>query len=66
MGDYSLVAVHGFLFVATFLVAEHGLLSVWASVAVAHELSCPAAYGIFPDRDLPEIKPVSLHWQVDY
>lgn len=25
---------------------------VWASVAVTHWLSCPAAYGIFPDQGL--------------
>ena len=48
--------MRGFLFVATFLVVELGLLSLWASVVEAHELSCPAAYGIFPDQDLPEIK----------
>ena len=58
MGNYSLVVVHGFLFVMTFLV-EHGLLSAWASVVVAHELSCPVTYGIFPDQDLPKIKLVS-------
>ena len=48
--------MRGFLFVATFLVVELGLLSLCASVVEAHELSCPAAYGIFPDQDLPEIK----------
>ena len=29
---------------------------------VAHGLSCPAAYGIFPDQ---ELNPRALHWQAD-
>ena len=31
-------------------------------VVVAHELSCPEAYGIFPDQGS---NPRSLHWQAD-
>lgn len=34
----------------------------WASVDVAHRLSCPSACGIFPDRGLNS-RP--LYWQVD-
>ena len=37
--DYSLVVVRGLIAVAS-LVAEHRLESTWASVVVAHELSC--------------------------
>ena len=33
-----------------FLLAEHGLQGMWASVAVGPGPSCPAARGIFPDR----------------
>ena len=58
-GGSSPVAVHGLLIAAASLVAEHRLLSVWASavvapglqragsVVVAHGLSCLAR--IFPD-----------------
>ena len=34
----------------------------WASVAVAHGLSCSAACGILPDRGS---NPCPLHWQAD-
>ena len=37
-------------------------LGAWASVAVAHGLSCSAACGIFPDQGW---NPCPLHWQVD-
>ena len=39
-----------------------GLCGAQASVVVAHGLSCPVAYGIFPDRGL---NPCLLIWQVD-
>ena len=39
-----------------------GLLTVVASLVVEHGLSCPEAYGIFPDQGL---NPCPLHWQVD-
>ena len=32
------------------LFAEHGLQDPQASVAVVHGLSCPAAFGVFPDQ----------------
>ena len=37
-------------------------LGAWASVVVAHGLSCPAACGIFPDQGL---NPRPLGWQAD-
>ena len=37
-------------------------LGTWASVVVAHGLSCSAACGIFLDRGS---NPCPLHWQVD-
>ena len=37
-------------------------LGVWASVVVAHGLSCSAACGIFPDQ---RSNPRPLHWQAD-
>ena len=43
------LVVRGLLILAAFLLAEHGLLSVWASVVVAHRLSCSKACGFFPD-----------------
>ena len=58
----SLDAVHGRLIVLAPLIAEHGLLYTWASVAAANRLrslgalvvvrglSCPAACGIFPGQ----------------
>ena len=42
--------------------AEHGLLGTWASVVVAHGLSCSAACGIFLDEGS---NPCPLHWQMD-
>ena len=69
MGGYSVVSVGGLLFVVASLVAEHGLLGAGAlvvaamdSVVVAHELSCPMAYGIFPDQSL---KSCPQHCKVD-
>ena len=51
------------------LVAEHGLqagghrqLQHVSSGVVAHSLSCPAAWGIFPDQ---ESNLCPLHWQAD-
>ena len=43
------------------LVAEHSS-SAWASVGVAHGLSCSATSGIFLEQGL---YPCLLHWQVD-
>ena len=37
-------------------------LGAWASVVVAHGLSCSAACGIFPDQGSNQCP---LHWQVD-
>ena len=56
------LVVQGLLIVGASLDAEHGLLSLQASVVVVHGLSCPAACGIFPDQGL---NPYSLHWQTD-
>ena len=50
------------LLIAVTSLVEHGLYSVWASVAVAYGLSCSKACGIFPDQGL---NPCPLHWQVD-
>ena len=47
-GSYSLVSVRGLLIVLASLIAEQGL-GMWASVVVAHGLSCPEACGIFPN-----------------
>ena len=43
------------------VVVARGLYSA-GSVVVAHELSCSAAYGIFPDQGS---NPCPLHWQAD-
>ena len=40
----------------------HRLWGTWASVVVAHRLSCLTAYGILPDQGL---NPCPLHWQAD-
>ena len=56
------LVVQGLLIVGASLVAEHGHLSLQASVVVVHGLSCPAACGIFADLGL---NPYSLHWQTD-
>ena len=58
---YSLVPVHGLLIVMASLIVEHGS-SAWASVGVAHGLSCFAACGIFLEQGL---NPCLLHWPVD-
>ena len=57
---YSLVAVLRLLIEVASLVAVHG--HMWASVVVAHRLSCPLACGIFPDQGL---NMCPLHWQAD-
>ena len=46
----SLVAVCSLLIVVVSLVVEHGFQGSWASVDVAHELSCPETHGIFSDQ----------------
>ena len=56
------IAVSGLLIAVDSLVEEHGVLGARASVAVAQELSCSEARGIFPDQRL---NPCPLHWQVD-
>ena len=61
-GSCSLAAVRGLLIVVASLVAEHRLLGAWASVVVAHVLSCPEACGIFFDQGS---NPCSLHGQSD-
>ena len=48
-GDYSLVVVHRLLIAVASLFLEHGLLGT-GSVVMAHEISCSAACGIFPDQ----------------
>ena len=50
-GDYSLVAVRRLLIAVAYLVAEHRLQGVQASVVVVHGLACPMACGIFPGQD---------------
>ena len=46
--ELSVVAV--LLFAVASLVAEHGLQGTWASVVVAHGVSCPVEGEIFPDQ----------------
>ena len=58
----SLDIMHGLLIDVDSLVLEHGLQSVWASVVMAHRLSCPMASGISLDQG-QNLSP--LHWQVD-
>ena len=58
----ALVAAHGLLIAVASLVAERGLEGAWASVVVAHRLSCSEARGISLDRGL---NPCVLHWQAD-
>ena len=48
-GGSSLAAVRRLLLAAASLVAAHRLQGTWAPVAVARRLSCPSAWGIFPD-----------------
>ena len=58
---YSLAALHRLLIVVPSPVAEHRLCAQDSSVVVAHELSCSAACGIFPDQGS---NPCLLHRQV--
>ena len=58
----SLDTMHRLLTDVDSLVLEHGLQSVWASVIMAHRLSCPMACGISLDQEW-NLSP--LHWQVD-
>ena len=48
-GGCSLVVVHGLLIGVASLV-EHGLWGAWASVIVAHGLSCPSASSQMRDQ----------------
>ena len=59
--ELSLVAVCEPPRCSGFSVAEPGPQDSWASAAVAHGLSCPAACGIFLDQG-SSLCP--LHWQV--
>ena len=43
--------VHGLVLAMAFLVEEHGLWNMQASVVVVPGLSCSVACGIFPDQD---------------
>ena len=45
-----IVVVRRLLIAVASLVAEHGLYGTWASVLMAHGLSCSAACGIFPEQ----------------
>ncbi|CAI9151704.1 unnamed protein product [Rangifer tarandus platyrhynchus] len=56
------VVVHGLLVAVASVGAEYRLWGMWASVVVAHRLSCPETCGIFPDQGS---NPCSLHWQAD-
>ena len=58
VGRLLFVAVHGLLIAVVSLVAEHRLLGTWASVVVAHRLSCFVACETFPDQGL---NPCPLH-----
>ena len=49
-GGYSLAVAHWLLIAVDSFVAEHRSQSIWASVVVAHRLSCPAACGIFLNK----------------
>ena len=62
-GEWGLlfVVAHGLLLVVASLIVEHGSRCS-SSVVVARGLSCPVAYGIFPDQG---VNPCPLHWQVD-
>ena len=56
------IVVLKLLVVVTSLIAEHGLLGVWASVVVANGLNCPRACGILPGQG-SNLCP--LDWQAD-
>lgn len=61
--SYALVSVSWLLIAVAFLTAEHGLWSIWASVAAAQGLSCPRhVRSNFPDQGS---NPCALHWQAD-
>ena len=60
--SFSLVAVHRLLIVVASLVAELSLSDAWASVVVAHGLSCSTSGGIVLDQGS---NPCLLHGQVD-
>ena len=60
-GGYSLLRYAGFS-LPWLLSCGARALGTRASVVVAHELSCSAACGIFPDQGS---NPCPLHWQAD-
>ena len=60
--SFSLVAVHRLLIVVASLVAELSLSDTWASVIMAHGLSCSTSGGIFLEQGS---NPCLLHGQVD-
>ena len=53
----------GWLLLGRLLSLQSTVFSVvWASVVVVHSLTCPAAYGIFPQQGSNQCP---LYWQVD-
>ena len=56
------VVVHVLLIAVASLGCGAWALGAWASVVVAHGLSCSVAWGIFPDEGS---NPCPLHWQAD-
>ena len=60
-GGYSPAVVHGPLIGVASLVVEHSLQCTGSTFA-AHELSCSAACGAFPDQ---RSNLCLLHWQAD-
>ena len=61
-GGYSLAVTCWLLTTVAFLVVEHRLWGLRASVMMAHGLRCSRASGIFPDQGW---NPCLLHWQWD-
>ena len=61
-GDYSSLQCSGFS-LRWFLLLWNTSSRAQASVVMAHELSCPMAYGIFLDQGS---NLYALHWQVDF
>ena len=60
--DYCLVDMPGRLTVVAYLVQSVGPMVCRASVVAAYRLSCPKAWGIFPNQDSNQCP---LHWQAD-
>ena len=63
---YTLVAVCWLLVVVTYLVAEHELEGMRASVVAVCGLSCPAACEVLiPRPGIDQWNPCPLHWLAD-